>query len=340
MRDGTTKTIVYDKQMTLRQVTAFYKGTPDQEHGPVMYEKSHDERGHLSAERHLRNDGSLEMDGVFNPDTTYVRHKYYPGPSANPKDLVVSTLQVFDKWWHTLAQTDYRYNGTKQLEHTWGDGLDETFNYFADDGKTQVSQIVTKRGSWYTAIYYPDGVNIKVEGLNTYAGSTFQWYRPDHTLRLKVTYNVNQSDEILFTDDSGKPTWKSVWFKDYNQAMVNGSYPKRLEHLDHFNDKGEVDIRYEFESLSKKIKMVTYFESDKVYGQRTVYYVGPDGVNALTVQHFDDGNKGDGGKPASGALKKSFKLPPELLVYPAYELPPLKEGLSLYGQQYMYFGHP
>jgi|GEM_PF-3029076 len=340
MRDGTTKTIVYDKKMTLRQVTSFYKGSPDQEHGPVMYEKTHDERGHLSAERHLRADGSLEMDGHFNPDTTYERHLYYPGHSADPKDLVVSTYQVFDKWWHFEAQTDYRYDGTKQLEHKWGDGSDETYNYFADDGKTQVKQVVTKRGSWYTALFYPDGVNIKVEALNNLEGTTFQWYRLDHSLLLKVTYQTNQSDEILLTTEQGKLAWKQVWYKDYNQKSVDGVYPKRLEHVDHYNDQGEADIRYEFQSLTKKLMTVTYFEGDKVYGKRTVYSIAPDGVNALTVQHFDDDNKGDGGKPAVGALKKSFNLPSQALAYPAYELPPLKEGLSLYGQQYMYYGHP
>ncbi|MBS1992653.1 MAG: hypothetical protein JSS83_19175 [Cyanobacteria bacterium SZAS LIN-3] len=336
MRDGTTKQIVYDKQMTLREVRAYFKAALDQERGPLMYTKQHDETGHLSAERHLRLDGSLEMEGRFNPDKTYVRTLYYPGKSANARDLVVMTEQVFDKWWHPEAQTDYRPDGTKKLVHTWGDGLEEMFNNFAEDGKTLVSQVELKRGSYYTALYYPDGVNIMVEGLNTYEGSTFQWYRPDHSLRLKVTYTNASADEIILTDDHGKLLYKQVWYKDYSGGMVNGTWPLRLDHLDHFNDQGAVDIRYEFSSGTKRLQSVTYFEGTELYGQRTIYSVGFDGVRATTVQHYDKDNKGDGGKPATGALSKSFTLEPGTVKYPEFQLPPMKEGLSLYGQRYMF----
>jgi hypothetical protein len=382
MRDGTTKHIVYDAKMTLRQVAAYYKGAKDQDHGPLMYEKTHNAEGHLALERHLRTDGSLEMDGRFRLDGTYLRHLYYPpvtpsatsaasvasgdataggaanagsaakadpakpasasapesGPANAPAapNLVVSAEQTFDKWWHPVSETDYRLDATRKSTHTWGDGLDETVSNFSDDGTTMLTQVTTGRGKYYTAIYYPDGLNIKVEALNTYEGTTFQWYRPDHTLQLKLTYTAVHSDEFVIPDAQGKPQVKQVWFLDYSGQPVDGKYPKRLDHLDHLNAEGNTDIRYEFDSTGTKVTTATVYLGDTELGARLIYTVGDDGW-AVSVKTFDENNNDHGGKPLTHADGKQFVLEPWMTNRPTYELPPLKDGLNLYGTQ-RYFG--
>jgi len=351
MRDGTTKRIIYDTRMNLRQVFAYFEAPSGQDQGPLMYEKNHDEHGHLLTERHLRLDGSLEMDGHFNTDATYVRHLYYPssspvaaqgssnnsGTPGSPGALVVSAEQTFDKWWHPTAETDFRPDATKKLEHTWGDGLDETLSNFADDGKTLLSKVTTGRGKYYSALYYPDGLNIKVEALNTYQGTTFQWYRPDHSLQLKLTLTNLHSDEIIIPDDAGKPLIKQVWYQDVGQTQVDGKYPLRLDHIDHLNDEGKVDVHYDFDSSGHKLSTVTYYLSDKSWGARLIYNIGEDGL-VTSVKTFDDEDKDDGGKPITEANRKQFDLAPWMVTHPDYQLPPLKDGLSLYGQMYMYGG--
>jgi hypothetical protein len=333
MRDGTTKRIVYDSKMTLRQVFAYFKAPANQEQGPLMYEKTHDRGGHLFAERHLRLDGSLEMDGCFNPDATYVRHLYYPGASHDPHNLVVSAEQTFDKWWHPVAETDFRPDSTKKLVHTWGDGLDETLSNFADDGKTLVSRVTTGRGKYYSAIFYPDGVNIKVEALNTYEGTTFQWYRLDHSLKLKLTLTPSNADEIIIPTDAGKPMIKQVWYRNMSEPLVDGQFPQRLEHIDHYNDAGKVDVKYEFDSTSHQLSVVTVYRDDKPWGARAIYTIGEGGL-ATNVKTFDAENKDDGGKPLTAADGKRFVLESWMVTHPSYELPPMKDGLTLYGQQY------
>jgi hypothetical protein len=306
-----------------------------------MYEKAHDASGHLLTERHLRLDGSLEMDGHFNPDASYVRHLYYPGstPGAaqDPRVLVVSAELTFDKWWHPTTETDFRPDGTRKLVHTWGDGLDETFNNFADDGIKLVSQVTTGRGKYYTALYYPDGINIRVEALNNYQGTTYQWYRPDHSLQLKLTLTSSYADEIIIPTVAGKPLIRQVWYQDYSQKQVDGKYPLRLDHLDHLNDEGKVDVRYAFESGTHRLSSVTYYLGDQEWGARVIYTVGEDG-SATSIRTFDGENNDDGGKPATEANSKQFVLQPWMVTHPTYQLPPLKEGLSLYGQQYMFGG--
>lgn len=378
MRDGTTKHIVYDTRMTLRQVSAYFQGPKGKDHGSLMYEKTHNADGHLASEKHLRVDGSLEMDGLFRLDGTYVRHLYYPpavaaitsgaavkadsagkadstvkaepavpsdavksaaasGPassSAAPA-LVVSAEQTFDKWFHPLSETDYRPDSTRKSTHTWGDGLDETVSNFSDDGKTMLNQVTTGRGKYYTAVYYPDGINIKVEALNVYNGTTFQWYRPDHSLMLKLTYTALHSDDIVIPDEKGKPLVRQVWYPDYSGQSVNGKFPQRLDHLDHFNSEGNVDSRYDFDSTSHKLTTVTFYQGDSELGARTVYTVGEGGW-ATNVKTFDAADKDDGGKPLTQVGGKQFVLEPWMVTYPTYELPPLKDGLSLYGQQMNY----
>ena len=333
MRDGTSKRIVYGPHLLVLQAFAYYKGDKPGQQGPLMYEKKHDISGHLASERHLRLDGSLEMDGHFNPDQTYVRHLYFPASaldaSLKPGTLVVSVEQVFDQWWHPTLQTEFRPDSSRKLTHSWGNGLDETFAYFADDGIRVVNEVTTGRGKYYTAIYYPDGLNIKVEALNTYDGTTFQWYHLDHSLALKVTYSVG-GEAIVITDAIGKPLVRQYWQKDYNKPSVNGQPPLRLDHLDHFNAEGNVDSRYSYDTLDSNINSVTVFLGDSEDGPRQVYDFDDTGT-AVKVHTFSDEYKQDGGKPISKATKRDFSIDKELLKRPTFELPPLKAGLNLTG---------
>jgi len=375
MRDGTTKRIVYDRYMRLRQVFAYFKGPAPDVQGPLMYEKTHDDNGHLASERHLRADGSLEMDGHFNPDNTYVRHLYYsasalvaspavsqgpsqdssqapsqalpqassqassqaasPASAPDPKAaLVVSSEQTFDKLWKHTSQTDFRPDGTKQLVHTWGAGSDELVTTLAKDGKIVISSEGTKSGKNYTVSYYPDGQNIKMDVLNNYEGTTIQWYRLDqaHTLTLKVTFDNSDNDQIVIPGPSGKPLINQVWSLDNSGQPYPGPEPRHLDHIDHFNDAGTVDIRYDFDRTSGKLTTVTYYQGDKpsTYGARVVYTVGPDGF-ATGVKTFDATNKDDGGKPIAQGSKQ-FVLAPWMVTRPKFEVPTLKDGLKLYGE--------
>jgi len=339
MRDGTTKQIIYDKSLTLRHVSAFYKAPKDQPRGPLMYTKDHDAMGHLIAERHLRADGSLEMDGHTNPDTTYVRHFYFAAADLPGKEdkKVVASEQLFDKWWHPTSATDFRPDSTRKMLHTWGDGLDEAFTNFADDGEKILSQVQTGRGKYYTAVYYPDGVNIEVEALNTYEGTTFQWYRLDHSLKLKLTLNPAHQDHLILTDDKGKPVLEQVWVQDLSLPKVDGQPQKRLLHINRINDQGNVDRRYDFDSSTGQLSTVTDYLGSEVYGARAEYKI-VDGSAASTVETYDDSGKSDGGKPVTDAAHKQFVLDKRATTYPQYKLPQLKDGLNLYGQSYMMYG--
>jgi hypothetical protein len=279
------------------------------------------------------------MDGRFNPDTTYVRHLYYPGAtsgtSQDQKAPVVSAEQTFDKWWHPTTETDFRPDGTRKLLHTWGDGLDEMVSNYGDDGQAILNQEGSGRGKYYKALYYPDGANIQVEALNTHDGTTFQWYRPDHSLKLKVTLTNSHAEQVVLTSDAGKPLVRQVWNQDMNQKQVDGKYPLRLDHLDHFNDEGNVDSRYDYDRSTGHLSSVTFYQGDTALGARVVYTVG-EGGDATSIQTYDADDKSDGDKPVTSATAKRFALETWMVTYPSYQLPPLKDGISLYGQQYIF----
>jgi hypothetical protein len=204
----------------------------------------------------------------------------------------------------------------------------------AADGKTIVSSEGTKGGRYYTAFYYPDSRNIKVDVLNSYEGTTFQFYRLDqaHTLGLKVTFDNSQNDQIVIPGPSGKPLINQVWSLDYSGKPVNGPDPRVLDHIDHFNDDGKVDIKYVFDRASRRLIEVTYYQGDtpSQYGARVIYTVGSDGF-ATSVKTVDANNKDDGGKPVAKG-SKHFSLAPWMVTRPGYDLPKLKEGLKLYGE--------
>jgi hypothetical protein len=335
MRDQTTKRIVYDSKMVLRQVFAYFKGPSPEEQGALMYEKTHDGNGHLFSERHLRLDGSLEMDGHFNPaDTTYVRQLYYPAstPSTgqDAADLVVSAEKTFDKWWHPVSETDFRPDATRKLLHTWGDGLDETVSTFSDDGKKFLQTVTTGRGKHYEALYYPDGANIDVEYVNTYDGTIFQWYQPDHKVILKATFRNTGMDEFVLPSPKGEPLYRQVWSKDYSGTEVDGEYPLVLEHVDLLKDgdEGKIDTRYVIDRTGV-LTAVVVFLGDTEYGARMIYKVGADGW-ATSVETYDDKSNSDGGKALTQANGKRFVLGP-LLTRPSYQLPKLADGLKLRG---------
>jgi hypothetical protein len=334
MRDGTTKRMVYDRNMVLRQVFAYYKGESKDLQGPLMYEKTHDAQGHLASERHLRADGSLEMDGIFKADNTYVRHLYFPGPSQDPRTLVVSTEQIFDKLWHPTLKTDFGPDGTRVSVHIWGAGTDELVATLSADGKTIVSAEGKKNGSYYSVLYYPDGQSIKMDIQNGYSGTTIQWFRQDeaHSLALKATFDNSQNDQIVITNKAGKPLVNQVWSLDYSGQPYSADQPRVLDHIDHYNDSGRVDIRYDFDRISRSVKTVTYYKGDnqEPYGMRFVYTVGTDGL-ATKVESYDAHNTSDGGKPLTPADAKRFVLEQWMYTRPAFVLPALKEGLKLYG---------
>jgi hypothetical protein len=361
MRDGTTKRVILDTNMSVRQVFAYYKAKEGEAHGPLMYEKTHNLQGHLATERHLRTDGSLEMDGHFNPDNTYVRRLYFlpsapvssassasaaalaspatAGTSQNPVALTVSAEQIFDKVWRHTVETDFRPDGTRKLIHTWGQGSDELVTTLAEDGKTVLSAEGTKNGSYYAVVYYPDYQNIHVDISNSYAGTTFQWYRLDqaHTLTLRVTCDNKDNDQIVIFDPSGKALISQVWSLDWSGKPYPGPDPRELDHIDHFNAAGKVDIKYDFDRVTRTVNKVTYYQGDlsgdavlAPYGARVVYTVGPDGF-ATNVETFNANNTSDGGKTLTQADGKRFVLESWMVSRPSYELPKLKEGLKLYG---------
>ena len=343
MRDGTTKTIVYDKLMTLRQVTAFYKAPTGQQHGPVMYTKSHDETGHLSAERHLRLDGTLEMDGSYDRVAeTYLRHTYFASPVTNTAthpvtDPVTNTDQYFDKWFHPTRVVEYRADGSRSQDHTWGDGSDESFDNYGLDGRALVSTVKTGRGRYYQALYYENGVDIKVEALNTYEGSTFQWYRPDHSLIGKLTYTQSHSDVYVLADQTGHLLVRQSWYRDFSGQSVNGVYPMRLDHLERYNAQGNIDRRYDYTDAT--LTEVTDYLGDDALGARRVWSIGMDGY-PLSVKTYDADDKDDGGKPVSVADHVDFTPDAKLKVLPLFQLPKLPDNLNLYGlQQRMFRDH-
>ena len=341
MRDtGITKTITFFQQTTnIKHVIAYFKASPGQEHGPVMYEKKHDESNHLSWEKRFRLNGSLEADGQLNPDGSYVRHLYYAGaaPSADPRALVVSSEQTFDKWFHPTRVVDYRPDSTKSLVHTWGDGLDEMFDNYAADGQTLLTHVKTGRGTYYSAIYYPDGLNIKVEALNTYQGTTYQWYRPDHTLQYKLTLTPSHVDAIVIADNAGKPIVRQNWYRDFSAPKINGEYQQMISYLERFNAEGNVDRRYDY--TDRVLTSVTDYFGDTILGARKVYLVGMDGY-PTTVKTYDVNDKDDGGKPVSKDEHVNFIPNVTWTVRPVLDVPKLPDSLNLYGQSYMFMmGH-
>jgi hypothetical protein len=304
-----------------------------------MYEKAHNANGHLESERHLRLDGSLEMDGLFGSDGTYVRHLYRASiapdlsqaPANGTLGPVVQTEQTFDKAWRHTSQTDFRPDGTRQTVHTWGTSSDEVVTTLADDGKTIVSVEGTKGGRYYTAVYYPDNQHIKADVLNSYQGTTVQWYKADdaHTVALTITFDNNDVDHIVIPDAAGKPLINQVWTLGYS-----GQEQRLLDHVDHLNSAGLVDIKYEFDHTTHLLNAVTFYQQvdkvDKPYGARIVYTVGPDGW-ATKVETFSADNSSDHGKELTPANGRRFVLEPWMVTRPTYELPKLKDGIKLYG---------
>jgi hypothetical protein len=331
MHDGTTKHIVYDQKMTLRQVFAYFKGLTPDDRGPLMYEKTHDPDGHLFAERHLRLDGSLAMDGLLNPTGVFVRHLYFPGPSSDPRVLVVSSERTFDKLWKPISQTDYRSDKTKQLAHKWGKEGAEVVSNYAADGLTVTWQETTKDGSYDRLDYLSDGVTIALETINSSAGTTFKWYRPDHSLTLAVKYENTQNQEIMIPTQSGKPLVTQVWQPDYNGKAVDGQSPLVIDHIDHFDDAGKVDIRYVYNLKHELTSVIFLLDSDTYYGARQVYTVDADGW-ATKVETFDAKDTSDGGKTLTHADGKHFVIESWMVTRPTYEQPKLKDGLKLYGE--------
>lgn len=339
MRDGTTKHIVYDQNMILRQVFAYFKGADPSDpevKGPLMYEKTHGPDGHLFNERHLRLDGSLEMDGRLSPaDSVYVRHLYYPGASSDPKVLVVSSEQVFDFKWKPVSKTDFRLDRTRQLAHVWDKDGAEVVSDFADDGLTKIWQEKVKDGTYSRLDYMPDGLSVAVETSNSYGGTTFSLYSREapHVLVVAFTFTNTGNDEIIIPDTSGKPLLKQRWTPDYSAKQVDGQFPMALDQVDHLDDTGKTDIRYSF-ALGGPLNSVTVLlgGGETFYGPRKVYSVDSDGW-ATKVETFDDKNTSDGGKALSkDAFGKHFDMQPWAVTRPVYELPKLKEGLKLRGE--------
>lgn len=336
MRDGTTKHIVYDRTMVLRQVFAYFKAPEGEQHGPLMYEKTHDAQGHLASERHLRLDGSLEMDGQFDGANNYVRHLYFPAAGQDPHALSVSAVQNFDRAWHPTIETDFRPDGTTSLVHTWS-GADDLVKIMATDGKTIVSAEGKKNGDYYSVSYYPDGQSIKQDIQNGNEGTTIQWFRQDaaHSLALKVTFDNKNSDQIVIANSQGQPLLLQVWSPDADPSgqPASDDQPRLLDRVDHFRADGKVDVRYQFDRQSQSLTSVTYYQGDNPteYGARVVYTVNEDGL-ATRVTTFDSRNSTDSGKALTEKDNKRFTLDPWLTTRPSYVVPALKEGLKLYGE--------
>jgi hypothetical protein len=335
MRDHTTKHIVYDRTMKLRQVFAYFPGAKPEEQGPLMYEKTHDPDGHLFTERHLRLDGSLEMDGALGADSRYVRHLYYPGTtpgaSSDPAKLVVSALQVFDKTWKPLSQSDFRPDKTLKLAHVWQKDGSEVVSSFISDGRTRDWEEKTKDGHYDRLDFAADGVTVALETLNDYGGTTFKWFRPDNTMRLSVKYTNMQHMEYTLANASGAPVILQDWEPDYTAKQVNDAYPLMVDHIDHLNAESKVDVRYIYGYTKKLVTVIVLLGGDTYYGARAVYTIDDDGF-ASKVETYDDKNKSDGGRPLTHADGKKLVPDDWMLAAPKYEQPKLKEGLKLNGE--------
>jgi hypothetical protein len=342
MRDGTTKRIVYDSRLMLLTVDAFYKGDKTHPVGPLMYQKTHNAQGHLSTERHLRQDGSLEMDGFFRPDGTFVRHHYYPSaatpavPVQDPRLLSVSTEQVFDAAWHPVREVDLRQDGTRQLLHTWTGLSQDLVTTYGADGQTILSSEGKKGGAYLSVTYFPDGQTIQSELTKDSQGTNVTLYRQDaaHSVALMVTYDVNGNDIITLMDAAGKPRYRQDWAVDFSGQPYPGPEPRKLDHIDHLTDSGLVDIRYEYYRKSGKLMTVTFFTGGKGerFGARTVYNFAEDGSTAK-VETFDDKNNSVGGaKDIPPSTASRFALDPRVGTRPQFTAPTLKDGLKLYGE--------
>lgn len=339
MRDGTSKRIVYDKRMVLRQVYAYYKADAHQERGPLMYEKTHNAQGHLATERHLRLDGSLEMDGLLRSDGTYLRHRYYqsatPGPIQDPRQLSVSAEQIFDSAWHPLQETDLRQDGTRQLVHTWTGLNQDLVTTFGADGKTIVSSEGKKDGAYLAVTYFPDGQTIQTELTNGDSGTNITWYRNDaaHSVALIVNHDNSGNDQITIMDTAGKPRYRQVWALDFSGQPYPGPEPRKLDRIEHLTDSGQVDVRYEYYRKTGKLMTVTFYSGDKYeqYGARVVYTFAEDGSSAK-VETFDAKNNSTGVKQLPPATAGRYALDPKIVARPHFTEPPLKDGLKLYGE--------
>jgi hypothetical protein len=333
MRDHTTKRIVYDQKMTMRQIFAYFPGPSPEEQGPLMYEKEHAPDAHLLAEKHLRLDGSLEMDGHFGSNGLYVRHLFYPGASADPKVLTVSSERVFDKLWNHVSQIDYRSDKTMQLAHVWDKEGAELVSTYAADGLTRTLQEKFKDGIYDRSDFLSDGVTVSLETINSYAGTTYRWFRPgpSHALLLEVTFDNSLSHEITIPSQSGQPLIKQVWSPDYNIKAVDGQFTRVLDHIDHYNAAGKVDIRYGYGLFGGLSNVTVLLGGETYYGARQLYTVDADGW-ATKVETFDDKNTSDGGKAVTHVDGKHFVLETWMVTRPTYEVPKLKDGLKLYGE--------
>ncbi|MBS1992652.1 MAG: hypothetical protein JSS83_19170 [Cyanobacteria bacterium SZAS LIN-3] len=332
MRDGTTKRVVYDTRMLLRQVFAYYQAPKGQEQGALKYTKEHNSDGHLIAERHLRPDGSLEMDGIFLADGTYMRRLFFPGKSATADGLVVASLRYFDRTWNPLSQTDNRADGTREMQQVWvKDDRTHSWTSYAADGMTALWMEKVKDGDYYRADYVDGGPGMRLETVNKYDGTAFTWYRPDFTASLKVAFVNTKHVQYTVMGPNGKPLFTADWGPNYSaKADAAGDYPRALESVDRYDADGKISVRYSFDNKGV-LTSVTLFQGVTTYGARLVYDVDADGW-ATKVTTYDENFKNDGGKVVARANSRRFADDPAAKVIPSFELPPLKDGLKLWGE--------
>jgi len=329
MRDGTSKRMVYDTRMVLRQISAYYKPAKGLDQGALMYTKEHNADGHLIAERHLRLDGSLEMDGQSLSDSTYERRLYFPGKSATPDGLVVSSLRTFDKVWKPITQVDYRPDRTRDTFQLWTKDT-QYLTAYAADGMTALWTEKVKGTDYGRSDYYPGGRSVRLETSNAYDGTTFQWYREDATSSLKVAFVNTKHVVYTIMSASGKPVLSQDWAPNYyEKADAKGEYPRYLESITHYDADGKLAVRYEYDNKGVMTAAIKYLGAG-IYDPRVVYQLDADGYTKK-ITTFKDSYQSDGGVDVTRDKATRFVEDPAAKVIPSFDLPPLKAGLKFWG---------